>query len=144
MHKIRQMLMDELEKYEKKTDLSMGSLEVIHKITDTIKNIDKIEMLEEGGYSEDGGWEARGMYRDGVSYNEGGSSYARRKRDSMGRYSRDGGYSEEGRGTRGGMGRYSRDGGKDHMIEMAEELMENASGKEKETYRRIVSMLESV
>jgi hypothetical protein len=30
------------------------------------------------------------------------------------------------------------------MIEMAEELMENASGKEKETYRRIVSMLESV
>lgn len=124
MHKIRQMLMDELEKYEKKTDLSMGSLEVIHKITDTIKNIDKIEMLEEGGYSEDGGWEARGMYRDGVSYNEGGSSYARRKRDSM--------------------GRYSRDGGKDHMIEMAEELMENASGKEKETYRRIVSMLESV
>lgn len=144
MHKIRQMLMDELEKYEKKTDLSMGSLEVIHKITDTIKNIDKIEMLEEGGYSEDGGWEARGMYRDGVSYNEGGSSYARRKRDSMGRYSRDGGYSEDGRGTRGGMGRYSRDGGKDHMIEMAEELMENASGKEKETYRRIVSMLESV
>lgn len=124
MHKIRQMLMDELEKYEKKTDLSMGSLEVIHKITDTIKNIDKIEMLEEGGYSEEGGWEARGMYRDGVSYNEGGSSYARRKRDSM--------------------GRYSRDGGKDHMIEMAEELMENASGKEKETYRRIVSMLESV
>lgn len=144
MHKIRQMLMDELEKYEKKTDLSMGSLEVIHKITDTIKNIDKIEMLEEGGYSEDGGWEARGMYRDGVSYNEGGSSYARRKRDSMGRYSRDGGYSEDGRGNRGGMGRYSRDGGKDHMIEMAEELMENASGKEKETYRRIVSMLESV
>lgn len=144
MHKIRQMLMDELEKYEKKTDLSMGSLEVIHKITDTIKNIDKIEMLEEGGYSEDGGWEARGMYRDGVSYNEGGSSYARRKRDSMGRYSRDGGYSEDGRGNRGGMGRYSRDGGKDHMIEMAEELMENASGKEKETYLRIVSMLESV
>lgn len=144
MHKIRQMLMDELEKYEKKTDLSMGSLEVIHKITDTIKNIDKIEMLEDGGYSEDGGWEARGMYRDGVSYNEGGSSYARRKRDSMGRYSRDGGYSEDGRGNRNGMGRYSRDGGKDHMIEMAEELMENASGKEKETYRRIVSMLESV
>lgn len=149
MHKIKQMLMDELEKYEKKSDLSIGSLEIIHKITDTIKNIDKIKMLEDGGYSEDGGWEARGMYHDGISYNEGGSSYARRKRDSMGRYSRDGEYSEGGNSYRGGSrggrrGGYSRDGEKDHMIEMAEELMENASGKEKETYRRIVSMLESV
>lgn len=146
MHKIRQMLMDELEKYEKKTDLSMGSLEVIHKITDTIKNIDKIEMLEDGGYSEDGDWEARGMYHDGMSYNEGGSSYAWRKRDSRGRYSRDGGYSEDGRGgrSRGGHHGYVRDGEKDRMVEMMEDLMEDANGKEKEVYRKCISMLESV
>lgn len=148
MEDLKELLCAELEDYaekgKKSGKLSLGDVSLIDTMLHSVKNIQRIEMMEEGGYSEDGGWEARGMYRDGVSYNEGGSSYARRKRDSMGRYSRDGGYSEDGRGNRGGMGRYSRDGGKDHMIEMAEELMENASGKEKETYRRIVSMLESV
>jgi len=55
--------------------MGAGDLEVIHKLTDTIKNIDKICMLEEeGGYSQDGG--------DGASYGGGtygnGSSYANR------------------------------------------------------------------
>lgn len=39
--------------------MSAGDLEAVHKLTDTIKNIDKIEMLEADGYSNNGGdWEA--------------------------------------------------------------------------------------
>ena len=48
MHKIKEMLMKELYEYEEKAKkmnggkLSAGDLETIHKLTDTVKNIDKI------------------------------------------------------------------------------------------------------
>ena len=134
---LKEMLCEELETYAKKGELSAGSLEVIHKLTDTIKNIDKIEMLEEdGGYSRDGGdWEARGSYGDGNSY-RGGSSYAGRRRDSMGRYSRN-----DGMSMRRGM---SRDGGKDEIIEHMRDLMGMAeSEEEKQAIRRCISQLEN-
>lgn len=155
---LKQALERELEMFAKKGDISVNSLEKIHKLTDTIKNIDKICAYEEsGGYSEASNWMGEGrMY--GNSY-DGGSSYARgrgrnARRDSMGRYSRDGGssyddrYSEEGyseeRGGRSGMrGGYSRDGAKDYMIEQIEEMMEEAkSPKEREALHKCMQALE--
>lgn len=142
MHKIKEMLMEELKEFEKKSDLKAGDLETIHKLTDTVKNIDKIEMLEdgEGGYSEAGGWMADGRmygtYGHGSSYARGRGRGRNAKRDSMGRYSRedgysmDGGYSEE-RGMRGGQGRssrrgYSYGGAKEYMVDKLEEMMDMA------------------
>ena len=93
LEELKDMLCEELEKIGKKGELSAGSLETVHKLTDTIKNLGKIEMLEEqsGGYSEAGGNSyARGRGRNA-------------KRDSMGRYSREGGYSEEMSINEGGM-----------------------------------------
>jgi hypothetical protein len=157
MHRIKEKLMDELHEVEEKLlkasgeKLSAGDLEYIHKLTDTIKNIDKIEMLEEdGGHSQNGGnWMARGMY-GGNSYDDGGNSYARRKRDSMGRYSRNGGSSYEmdgERGRRGGYGRdgYSRADAKEEMVERMEEMMDMAeSEKEKEIIRQAISKIRNV
>lgn len=162
MHKLKEKLMDELYMFEEKAEksgnnkLSEAELSRVHKLTDSVKNICKIDMLEEGGgYSEESNWMADSrMY--GTSY-EGGSSYARdgrgrgrnAKRDSMGRYSSDGGYSEEGGsyrggssyarggqgGNRGGYGGYSRDGG--DMMERLEEMMEEASTpKQREAIKR--------
>ena len=59
MHDLKDLLCAELEDYaekgKKSGKMSMGDLESIHKLTDTVKNILKIDMLEEeGGYSEDG------------------------------------------------------------------------------------------
>ena len=119
MHKIKEMLMKELYEYEEKAKkmnggkLSAGDLETLHKLTDTVKNIDKIEMLEgeDGEYSEAGNWMADGRmygtYDDGSSYARGRRGRGRNaRRDNMGRYSREGGYSEEGyseeRGRQGG------------------------------------------
>ena len=146
MHKIKEMLMEELKEFEKKSDLKAGDLETIHKLTDTVKNIDKIEMLEdgEGGYSEAGGWMADGrMYG---TYDH-GSSYARgrgrgrgrnAKRDSMGRYSSDD-YSE----TMHDMGRrYSRDDAKDHMMSKLGEMMEDADPKEREALKECMRAIE--
>ena len=45
--------------------MGAGDLEIIHKLTDTIKNLDKIEMLEEDSYNRDGDWESRGSYDRG-------------------------------------------------------------------------------
>lgn len=166
MHKIKEMLMAELYEYEEKAKkmsggkISMQELEKIHKLTDTVKNIDKIEALEEGGYSEDGYYMGEGRIY-GTSY-DGGTSYRRgrgrnAKRDSMGRYSREGegyseeGYSEEGymyardgRGGQGGMrGGYSRDGAKEHLMNKAEEMLEMAHDpKERRAIEKFMRELE--
>lgn len=130
MHELKDKLCDELEEIARKGELGAGDLEIIHKLTDTIKNIDKIEMLEDDGYSQAGDWEAdmRGTYGRG-------SSYRGRKRDSMGRYSR------EGRGGRGG---YSRHDAKEAMMEQMEMLMDQAgSEREREAIRRCMGQLEN-
>ena len=135
MHELKEKLCDELKEIANKPEMGAGDLEIVHKLTDTIKNICKIDMLDEdGGYSRDGDWEARGSYNRG-------SSYRGRKRDSMGRYSRD------GRMMRGGYrdGRmYSRAEAKDEIMEKIEDMMDDADPKEKEILRRAMDQLEKV
>ena len=143
MHDLKDLLCAELEAYAekgKKTGkMSMGDLDSIHKLTDTVKNILKIDMLEgETGYSEDGAYMGEGRIY-GTSYDDdmrrgAGYSYARgrgryAKRDSMGRYSRDGRWMRDDG--------YSRDDGKAYMMEQLEDMMEDAEKPaEKEALRR--------
>ena len=154
MHDLKDLLCAELEDYaekgKKSGKMSMGDLDSIHKLTDTVKNILKIDMLEgEAGYSEDGAYMGEGRIY-GTSYDDGmrrggGYSYARgrgryAKRDSMGRYSRDdGSMRRDGRGMRDG---YSRDEGKAYMMEQLEDMMEDAEKPaEKEALRRCMEAL---
>lgn len=133
LQKIKDNLCGELEELAMKPEMSAGDLETIHKLTDTIKNIDKIAMLEDGdGYSQAGDWEMEGR----GSYNR-GSSYRGRKRDSMGRYSRDGRYSSTGR-------MYSRADVRDGMMAQLEEMMDHASEQERTILRQAMDKLEKV
>ena len=163
METLKDLLCAELEDYaekgQKANKMSAGDLEAIHKLTDTVKNILKIDMLEEeSGYSEDGTYMGEGRiygtsYESGYS-ERGGSSYARgrgryAKRDSMGRYSRDGGMSYDddmsyARGGRGGnRGGYSREDGKHYMMGELERLMEKASTHtEREALEKCMQALE--
>lgn len=158
MHKLKEVLMNELYEYEEKAKkmsggkLSQSELERIHNLTDTVKNIDKIEMLEsDEGYSEDGHYMGEGRIY-GTSYARGRT---RAKRDSMGRYSRDDGMSydrdssyNDGMsyargGMRGGRMGYSRDGAKEHLIEKAEEMYDMASDeKERRAIKHFIKQLE--
>jgi hypothetical protein len=82
IHKLKDMLMEELEEYGEKGELTPGSLDVVDKLAHSVKNICKIidDCEGEEGYSN-----GRYYYRDGTH----GGSYARnRRRDTMGRYSR--------------------------------------------------------
>ena len=168
MHDLKDLLCAELEEYSEKGKksgkMSAADLDGIHKLTDTVKNILKINMLEEeSGYSEDGHYMGEGRiygtsYDDGMGGNysrRGGSSYARgrrnARRDSRGRYSREGGMggSSYARGGNQGGGNYSREGGysrdeaKDYMMEQIEEMMEMAEKPaEKEALKRCMQALE--
>ena len=130
MHDLKDKLCKELEEIARKPEMSAGDLEAVHKLTDTIKNLDKSEMLEDGGYSRDGDWEMEGR----GSY-ERGASYRGRKRDSMGRYSRDGRY---GPTTR----MYSRAEAKDDMMAKLEDMMGSANDQERAILRQAMDKLE--
>lgn len=86
LHELKDMLMDELEECVKKGELSAGSLDIVDKLTHSIKSIDTIIAMGDAGYSHD------------YSYARGRNA----RRDSMGRYSR---RYEDDRSY----GRYSRD-----------------------------------
>lgn len=109
LYELKEKLLQELEEYGRK-ELSTGTLDVVDKLSHAIKNICKIiEMKEDEEYSGDmmggmGGSYARGGNRGGSyrgSYEGRGGSYARgrgsnARRDSMGRYSSERGYSRDG------------------------------------------------
>lgn len=124
---LRESLCAELDKIAREKTINATNLEHVYKLTDSIKNIYKIEMLENGGYSEAGEWSAGGNYS-----NE--SSYANR-----GHYSRDDGYS----GRRDSRGRYSRDDGRSGMIEHLRDMMDDADNdKDREAIRRCLKQIE--
>ena len=80
MHKLYDFACDELEELERKAaekGLSAGEVEYADKLTELKKNILKIEMLEDEGYSAE-------YHDDRMSYARGRTA----KRDRMGRYSR--------------------------------------------------------
>lgn len=140
LHELKEKLWAELDELADKREMGAGDLEVVHKITDTIKNIDKICMLEDGEYSE---------AVDGMDYGR-GSSYANRgKHYVRGHYSRDGGMgrnrnSDNGYSSRrDSRGRYSRDDGRSEMMEHLEMAMDTATDQDKETIRRFMRQLEN-
>lgn len=143
LYELKDKLLQELEEYGSK-ELSAGTLDVVDKLSHAVKNLCKIiEMKEDeeeysgdmmgnrmmGGtsYARSGnrGGSRGGSYRG--SYEGRGGSYARgrgsnAKRDSMGRYS-----SERG---------YSRDG-----MEMADQLRDLMEDAPDETIRKDIERL---
>ena len=141
IEKIKKMVCKELDEYAMKGKLAMNDLQPVHLMTDIIKNLDKIAMLEDGD-SYDGYSEMREYpYIGGSSYARGRGRYA--KRDSMGRYSSDDrmidDYSEARMDRR-----YSRDDAKDHMMNKLGAMMEDADPNEREILKKCMRELERV
>ena len=131
MYELRNMLCDELDELARKGDLGAGDLEIAHKLTDTIKNIDKIEMMEDDGYSRDGDY-----LRDG-DYSRGGDWQA----DMRGTYGRGSSYAR--RGTHYVRGHYSRADSMEHLREQINDMMrETDDDRVKEALRRAASLME--
>lgn len=128
LYDLREMLCQELDEYNRdaKNGLNERVLDTVHKLTDTIKNIDKIMMLEDGDYSRSGEWEAdmRGSYGRTENYNR-GNSYANRGRHYV-------------------RGHYSRGDGRERMISDIESMMQDATGAERDAYKRAFDILRNM
>lgn len=128
LYDLREMLCEELDEYNRdaKNGLNERALDTVHKLTDTIKNIDKIIMLEDGDYSRTGEWEAdmRGSYGRTENYSR-GNSYANRGRHYV-------------------RGHYSRGDGRERMISDIENMMQDATGAERDAYKRALDILSNV
>lgn len=117
LYDLKDKLCAELDEIAAKPNMSTGDLETVHKLTDTIKNIDKIMKLEdESGYSRAGGWEARGTYGQ-QPYDERGNSYMRRGEHYV-------------------RGHYSRDDARQHMIAELQDMLRTADGQYREVIQR--------
>lgn len=128
LYDLREMLCEELDEYNRdaKNGLNERALDTVHKLTDTIKNIDKIMMLEDGDYSRTGEWEAdmRGSYGRTENYSR-GNSYANRGRHYV-------------------RGHYSRGDGRERMISDIENMMQDATGADRDAYKRALDILSNM
>ena len=153
---LKKMLCKELDEVAKKKELSAGDLEVVDKLTHSLKSLGAImTMEEEGGYSGDYGYsgarrrDSMGRYADGgysgryyddMSMDGGYSG----RRYSDGSY--DGGYSGRRYSDSGYSGRrYSRDEGKMYLLHQFEKLMDDASNpEEREVLQSAIIRLKSM
>jgi hypothetical protein len=156
IEKIKKMLCKELDEYAMKSKLTMSDLQPVHLMTDIIKNLDKIEMLEEdseGDYSEARGGRGRGgrsSYDDDAMYSERRGRGNNAKRDSMGRYSSDDGYSEDYSERYSSDGHmmgahengYSRAGAKDYLMRKLGNMMEDADPNDREILKDAMRKIE--
>lgn len=139
IEKIKKMLCKELDEYAMKGKISGSDLDMIWKLTDTVKNLDKIEMLEDGN-SYDGYSEMREYpYMGGSSYARGRGRYA--KRDSMGRYSSEDRMTDDYSEARMDR-RYSRDDAKDHLMDKMGEMMTSANEEQREILKDAMRKIE--
>lgn len=104
---------DTIDSIMRENKMSMTDLEVIDKLTHSLKSVITTMAMEDSGYS----------------YNTGYSGA--RRRDNMGRYA-DMGYSNRYYDGEYSGRRYSRDEGKTHMIHQFEKLMSDASTPEEQ------------
>ena len=125
---------------------SREEIDSVYKLMDIVKDAREIECMDEemDGESYDDGMSRRGSYGD-RSYRYDGGSYARgrgrnARRDSMGRYSREGG-SYRGSSYRGNG--YSRDDGKQEYIENLRDMMEDAPDETtRQSIQRMIQQME--
>ena len=126
--KLKGMLCDELEKITRKGELTAGSLDTVDKLTHAIKSVVTIMAMDDeygDGYSRADG----DHMTSGRRYSYAGRGRGAR-RDSMGRYSRDG---------------YSYDDARDDMIRELRELMNDAPDEQtKKEFQRFISKMESM
>ena len=149
IEKIKKMLCKELDEYAMKQKLTGGDLDMIWKLTDTVKNLDKISMLEESeeGYSEARGGRGRSYmggssYDDDMMYSERRGRGRNARRDSMGRYSSDMDSSYDDYSEARMDRRYSKDDAKDHMMNKLGMMMEDADPKEREALKECMRAIE--
>ncbi len=128
LKKTKEMVCGELKELSSRGRIGgMVEVETLYKLTDVLKDICEIEeMYDEGGYSQSYGYSQDDGYSQNGDYsrNDSGHSYRRQPRDSRGRYSRNNGGHSYGES-------------KEELFEILGGMMDGASEKERDAYRRL-------
>lgn len=157
--KLRENAERELKIIEDK-GLEKGNIELAGKLTEMIKGLDKIEMMQDGGYSQEGysrdmedysrergGYSRNGDYsREGNYSNDydNGNSYRRGRSATTGRYVHRPNYSrlsgddtdmDEYRSRKMEYSNSRDDGAKNKMLDALEDFMSGVCGMLKQIYR---------
>jgi len=128
IYDLKDMLCDELEQIMASGNVN---LDMIDKLTHTLKSVETIIAMKEGGYStsvmpresrhyNDSGNSYRNGRDGGISYNEGYNSYRMNRRNSG----------------------YSRADGKEEMIANLRKMMEDSTGEQKDALRHCMEQLQ--
>lgn len=124
-NKIKSLLCNALDKMSDKTELNVQGLDEVFKLSEALKNMEKLERMED--YSG-GEWTAQGRYNMGNSYRY-VDDYDRYN-DNMGRYSR---------------GNYGRNGNarEDMLHELNEAISMASNDREREVIRKAIDSLKA-
>lgn len=139
LYKLKETLCNELEEYSKKGKMSAGDLEIVDKLSHSIKNIDKIiEKYDESEYSGAMGYSNRMIYgRGGYSNERGGYSnndYSMARGDGRGRGSN---------ARRDSMGRYASEG-HDMVMELREMMEEAPDERTRMEFEKFIRKMEQM
>lgn len=159
MHKLRENAEKELKAIEEK-GLTSSNLDNAYKLVEIMKGVDKIEMMQDGGYSQEGysrdmedysrergGYSRNGDYsREGNYSNDydNGNSYRRGRSATTGRYVHRPNYSrlsgddtdmDEYRSRKMEYSNSRDDGTKNRMLDALEDFMSGVCGMLKQIYR---------
>lgn len=143
LYELKDKLLQELEEYGTK-ELSAGTLDVVDKLSHAVKNLCKIIEMKEDEEEYSGDMMGNRMM-DGTSYARGGNRGGSRGGSYRGSYEGRGGSYARGRGSnarRDSMGRYSSERGysRDGM-EMADQLRDLMEGAPDEAIRKDIERL---
>lgn len=135
LYELKETLLDELEQFAQKGDISAKDLEVVDKLTHTVKNLCKIidEYEKEDGYSmargtRGGSYESMDMTNRSMA----SGSYARGRRGGRTGANQYGSYAQG----------YSRN---ENMMDQLQELMQNAPDEHtRKDIQRIISRMENM
>ncbi len=128
---VKDMLCDELEKIAQKGELTAGSLDIVDKLTHSIKSLETIIAMQDYTDDHSNGYDDgnSNRYYDGRYYPR--YSY-RRGRDSMGRYT-----------SRGG--RYSRAEAHEEIVKELRDIMDDAQDESvKNEIKKAVKKIEEM
>ena len=133
---VKDMVEDEIEKITKKDELDDRCLEVLYKLVDIAKDVETVMAMHEygGEFDMENGYSTRMyphyMYDNGHSY---------RNRDSMGRYSRTGGYNGHMNNSYTYRNGYSRTG--DIAAKLESMMSEATTDREREAIQRALEQM---
>ena len=135
LYELKDKLCEELKHFSSR-DLNSAALQMVDQLAHAAKNVGKlIEMCEEEEYSE------RGSYRGMSGRDMSGRDMSGRGMSNMGSYADNGSFARGRNAKRDSMGRYARDGYSRDMVEELRDIAVTLPSDKRESIERLIMQM---